>query len=235
MNVKILSLACVLCAALPAAALAQFGNLMKSATGSGDQLATQAVSKDDFLKLLQTTSGGVLTARIKLIDAQIDIMTALGLKTEALVKASEALRKSEGASSSPGDLLKAQKDAIKVTGDSVKEMNKSLEKSDKLSDESKVIFVQGTGKFVEAVILEKAQIETVMKLVDQGKTIMSSAGPMEKLKVAGLVKPASELAIMVPGDIKDGLALFVKITSFAERQNITLPNQKEAMDKLGGL
>ena len=210
---------------------AQFGGLGKI-TGAGN---AASANLDAFAKSADDTAGQVLAARIAFYDAQAKLMEALGLKTDAMVKASEALRAKEGASSKAGDKVTALKDSSKATEESKKQFDEALAKSDKLSDESKVKFAEGGGKFIEGVLLEKAQIETIMKLVEQGKSLAASAGMMDKLKVAGMVKPVTELSTLVPGDVKEGTSTLGKIMKFAKSQNITIPNTDKATSSLGEL
>ncbi len=211
---------------------AQFGGLGKIA-GAGNAAGTNL---DAFAKSADDAAGQVLAARIAFFGAQAKLMEALGLKTDAVVKASEALRAKEGASSKAGDKVTALKDSSKATEESKKQFDEALAKSDKLSDESKVKFAEGAGKFIEGVLLEKAQIETIMKLVDQGKSLAASAGVMDKLKVAGMIKPVTELSTLVPGDVKEGTSTLGKIMKFAKSQNITsIPNTDKATAGLGEL
>ena len=211
---------------------AQFGGLGKL-VGAGN---AAGASLDTFAKSADDAAGQVLAARIAFYDAQAKLMEALGLKTDAVVKASEALRAKEGASSKAGDKVSALKDSSKATEESKKQFDEALAKSDKLSDESKGKFAEGAGKFIEGVLLEKAQVETIMKLVNQGKSLAASAGVMDKLKVAGMIKPVTELAFMAAGDVKEGTSTLGKIMKFAKSQNITsIPNTDKATAGLGEL
>ena len=212
-------------------ARAQFGNF--NLPGTGGTSPAPAVSADDFSKLLETTTSNVLGARIQFLRSQADFATALGLKNESLIKAAEALSAVSGPSTSPGDKVKAIKDSEKKTADAQKSVKEGLAKSETLSDESKAKFLEGTGKFITAIMLEKEQIATIKKLVDQGKALTSSASPFGKIKAIGLVKPATELATMVPGDISEGMTVFGQITSFAAKHNIAMPSQAESMKTLG--
>jgi len=229
-----LALVTALSLLLPSNALAQFGALNKL-TGGGTK-ADAPISLDSFGQSSADAAGQVLAARLTFLDAQAKLMTALGLKTDAVVKASEALRAKEGAATSTGEKVAALKDSEKATAGANKEFDEALTKSDALSAESKVKFAEGTGKFIEGVLLEKAQIETITKLVSQGKAIASSASIMEKVKVANMVKPVTDLSLMVPGDVKEGTSTLGKIMKFAKSQNITnIPNSEKATSSLGEL
>ena len=203
----------------------------------GDKSDTsQEVSIDSFSESSAEAAEQVLTARIAFLDAQIKLNEALGLKTDGLVKASEALRAVEGAATKPGEKVAALKDSSKVTKGAKKEFDEALDKSGELSDESKAKFAEGAGRFIEGVMLEKNQIATISGLISQGKSLAASAGLSEKLKVAGMIKPVTALSLMVPGDVKEATSTLGKIMKFAKSQNITsIPNSDEATDSLGDL
>jgi hypothetical protein len=221
---------CSLALAISPFANAQFGGFSLGKTNA------VVVDKDAFTKSTADVTVKVLAARIKFLDAQAKLMEALGLKNDSVVKASEALRAKEGATSSTGDQVSALKDSTKVTADADKQVDASLAESNQLSDESKVKFAEGTGKFIEGVILEKEQIATIQKLVDQGKALSASASPFEKLKVIGLVRPVTTLAVIVPGDVAEGTTTLGKIMKFCKSQNITnIPNSDKATASLGDL
>lgn len=222
----------LLAASLLSNAQAQFGGLSKLIGGT-PAAGGETVNKADFTKLLETTTGNVMAARIEFLNAQADLASALGLKNDALIKASEGLRAVEGSSSSPGDKLKALKDSSVATEGAKKELNDAMAKSDQLSDDSKKKFGQGAVKFVHAIILEKAQIETIKQLVDQGKVLAGSSNPLDKVKAIGLVKPVTEMTIMVPGDVQEGFTTFGHITSFAQQQNIAVPSLADQNAALG--
>ncbi len=226
---KILVLSALTLVATLPVARAGFGDLLKQDSAP----AVAAPSVGDFSNLLDSTTGNVLAARIQFLDAQADLSSALGLSTDSIVKASEGLRAMEGTSSSSSEKLKAIKDSNKKTENAKKEFSEALAKSQTLSEESKAKFAKGTVKFLQGVILEKQQIVTITSLVAQGKALVSSAGIMGKVKAMGMVKPASEMAFLVPGDVKEGFTTLGQITSFANKQNITVPSQDEINKDLG--
>ena len=212
---------------------AQWGGLKLPGSGSTN---SAGISVDAFGKSTEDAAGKVLAARIAFLDAQAKLMEALGLKTDSVIKASEGLRAKEGAASKPGEKVAALKDSSKATEGANREFDEALAKSDRLSDESKAKFAEGAGKFIVGVLLEKAQVEAIATLVNQGKALAASAGMLEKLKVAGMVKPVTELSLMVPGDVKEGTSTLGKIMKFAKSQNITdIPNSDKATASLGDL
>ncbi len=223
-------------ALLASHAYASFGSLKipgKDSGGSGG--ASPAISAGDFEKQLSETTLNVLNARIEFTRAQQKLAEALGLKTDSFEKAAEALSATSGASTEPGKTVDAVKNSSKTTAAARKELDEALAKSTELSAEGKVKFVEGTAKFAKGVAAEAAQIAAIKQLVDQGKSLATSASPMEKMKIAGIIKPASELAALVPGDVKEGITTFGQITKFATTQKLELPSEANAMNSIGNM
>lgn len=229
-----LPLLCLILAVIIPSARAGFGDLVKMASPSAEGSAP-TLSAADFSSLLEQTTGNVLAARLVFLDAQADLSGALGLNTASMVEASAGLRALEGSTASTSEKIKALKASSKKTEDAKKSFSEALAKSDNLSDEAKERFSKGTVKFLEGVLLEKKQIETVVKLVQQGKALSASANMLEKAKLLLMVKPATELASMVPGDVKEGFTTFGQITAFAKKQNVTVPSQESMDSELGSI
>jgi len=210
-------------------AYAQLGGLLKkkSADSGG-----AAIDKDAFGKSADQAVENLLAARIAFLDAKAKMMDALGVKSESVTKASEALRAKEGSTS---DKVKKLETTSKTTADADKEFEAKMAESKELSAESKAKFAEGGGKFIEGVILEKDQIETIQKLAQQGQGLVQSAGPLEKAGVLSIVKPVTTMSTMVPGDVKEGSSTLSKIMKFAKSQNVEIPGADKVTDKLGGL
>ena len=215
-------------------AKAQLGGFGKKKSDAGGGGAT--VNLDAFGKSSQDAADNVLAARLAFLDSKMKMMDALGLKTEAVAKASESLRAKEGSSSKPGEKVEACKTSSKATAEADKAMEAALTESKELSAEAKAKFAEGSGKFIEGLLLEKEQIQTIQKLAEQGQSLVQSASPMEKPKVLGVVKPITDLATIVPGDVKEGTGTLGKILKFAKKQSITnIPGEDKVADKLGTL
>ena len=110
-----------------------------------------------------------------------------------------------------------------------------MAESKELSAESKAKFAEGGAKFIEGVLLEKDQIETIQKLVQQGQSLVQSAGPLEKVGVLSVVKPVTTMSTMMPGDVKEGSSTLSKILKFAKSQNVEIPGADKATKSLGEL
>lgn len=229
-----ISIACLSLSIALALASTSYGQF--NVPGFGKSSGAVTVDKGAFLKSTDEVTGNVLTARITFLESKAILMEALGLKNDSVVKASEALRAKEGPTSSSDDKVAALKDSSKTTADADKQFDAALSQSSELSAESKAKFAQGTGTFILGVILEKQQIETLQRLVEQGKALSASANPFDKLKAIGLVKPVMTLSTMVPGDVATGTSTLGKIMKFCKTQKITeVPNSDKATASLGEL
>lgn len=210
-------------------AFAGFGGLVGGKKKEADS-GGAAVDKDAFGKSADQAVGNVLAARQAFLDAKQIMADALGIKTEAYKKASEALRATESGTSDKR--INGVKD-IKIDPNVGKEVDTKMANSKELSAESKALFAKGTVKFIEGVTLEAAQIAVIQKLVEQGQGMVQSASPMEKAGVLKMVKPVTTMASIVPGDVKEGLSTVGTILKFCQSQNISIP--KDVTDKLTGL
>ena len=212
---------------------AQLGGLLGKKKSADTGAAT--IDKDTFAKSADQAAGNLLAARIAFLDAKAKMMEALGLKTDSIAKAREALEAKTGSATKAGDAVDALKDASKKTEGTDEAMNKAMESSQELSAESKAKFAEGGGKFIEGVLLEKAQIETIQKLVEQGQSLVQSAGPLQKAGVLSVVKPVTTMSTMVPGDVKEGTSTLSKIIKFAQSQKVEIPGADKATASLGSL
>ena len=214
-------------------ARAQFGGLGIGKKKS-DDAGGAPVDKKAFGKASDEVLGKVLTARIAFLESQVWMMDALGLKTDAVAKASEALQAVKG-SSEAEKKVDALKDSSKASTEANEKFEAAMAESKELSAESKAKFAKGGAKFIEGILLEKEQIETIQKLVEQGQSLVKSAGPLEKPGVMSLVKPVTTMSSMVPGDVKEGSSALSKILKFAKSQKVAIPGADKATKSLGEL
>ena len=210
-------------------AYAQLGGLLKKKNADS---GGATIDKDAFGKSADQAAENLLAARIAFLDAKAKMMDALGVKSDSVAKASEALRAKEGSTS---DKVKKLETTSKTTADADKEFEAKMAESKELSAESKAKFAEGGAKFIEGVLLEKEQIETIQKLVQQGQSLVQSAGPLEKAGVLSTVKPVTTMSTMVPGDVKEGSSTLGKIMKFAKSQNVEIPGADKATKSLGDL
>jgi len=213
---------------------AQFGGLLGGGKKSSADKGGAVISKEDFGKTSGEVTGKVLAARIAFLDSKAKMMEALGIKTDSMAKASEALQAVKG-NADAGKTVEALKDSSKVSEEANKEFEAKMAESKDLSAESKAKFAEGGAKFVDGVLLEHAQIGTIKKLADQGQALVKSSGLMEKMGVMALVKPVTTLVTMVPGDVREGAETLSKIMKFAKSQNVEILGADKVQAKLGAL
>jgi hypothetical protein len=213
----------------PGTSFGQLGGLVNRA------IQQPGITTSDFSQSLDATIEGLMEARLAFLDSQSKLMEALGLKTDAVVAMSASLRAREGASSNPGRDVAALKASSERSAATNEEIAAAMESSSGFSAEAREKFLEGSVLFVQGLLLEKQQLERVRALADQGKSLATAASPLEKIKVAGLVKPALELLQIVPGDLKEAYATFGKITAFGRRLSIDVPDADKAAASLGDL
>ncbi|MEI8063817.1 MAG: hypothetical protein WCH84_07120, partial [Verrucomicrobiota bacterium] len=163
------------------AQLGGFGKAKDNSGGGGGDVGGYSKKVDEAVQ-----KG--LTARKLYYSAQDKLAQALGIKTDAFTKASEALEAKKGASSSAVmDTMKSQN-----VSDGAKQISDSLNaESKELSAEAKKKFAEGGGEFIKGVLAESELVTQVTGLVNEGNSLAQSASPLEKVKVLGLVKPVA--------------------------------------------
>ena len=171
-------------------------------------------------------------ARLSLLEAQVKLAEALGIKTDAYVKASESARAGEGATSDKQ--ISAMKDSV-VSPDAKKEMEAALAESKILSEEAKKTFAEGGGVFCKGLLEESVVGLQVANLVQQGSKMRIPANPLDAIKIPHLIQSVASLSSIVLGDLKEDCATGAAMHKFSQKQNIEIPGENEVKDKIGGL
>ena len=162
-------------------------------------------------------------ARIAIISAQLRMLDALGLKTEAAVRLSESKRILEGASSDSGAQVKALNDSVKASKAAGEEIRDAMKESGQLSAEKKRAWLEARLMWVNGIILEKQQVETIGALAKQVK-----GNPL-------LAIPILQLSRLTLGDIKEFNNFRKVAKEFRKKQEIDLPEEDNADEMLGEL
>ncbi len=162
-------------------------------------------------------------ARIAIISAQLKMLDALGLKTEAAVRLSESKRILEGASSDPGAQVKALNDSVKASKAAGEEIRQAMEESSQLTAEKKRAWLEARLMWVQGIILEKQQIDTIRVLVKQVKS-----NPL-------LAIPILQLSRLTLGDLREFNNFRKVAKEFRKKQEIDLPEEDNADEMLGEL
>ena len=182
--------------------------------------------KEDLSQQTDETVKQISAARITFINAQEKILDAIGLKAEYAEKLAEARALSEG-NTSVSNLTKAQK----ISEEANAAITKKLEEGVELGPESRKLFVEGVVLFAGGVMKEKSQIDVTSRLVELSKQVAEQAPPHQKPAAIVQGKTATELAAMVPGDVKQGTSTLKTMSVYCEKQQIELP--KDATSLLG--
>lgn len=247
MNINIKLILLILTLSITSLCNAQFGNFNVPKvpglnTSTQENSSTQkggsgeTMSASDFGHAVTQATHNSIAARLTFLDAQAKLMQALGLKTDAVVKASEALRATEGASSDAGEQVNALKDSINVSSDADKQVARAMNESQNLSEDSRRLFSQGAAKFVQGVILERNQIIGIKKLGDEGKAVVSNSDILTKAKALKYLKPTLTLIEILPSNVVEGISTLGKLMSFAKSQNISdIPDADKATASVGEL
>ena len=220
---------CVLLVVAPDANAQLFGK-KKSGSGIGNALKNKLsnpLKKPDANKGPKLDVGKSLNqlagARIAIISAQLKMLDALGLKTEAAVRLSESKRILEGASSDPGAQVKALNDSVKASKAAGEEIRDAMKESGQLSAEKKRAWLEARLMWVKGIILEKQQVETISALAKQVK-----GNPL-------LAIPIFQLSRLTLGDIKEFNNFRKVAKEFRKKQEIDLPEEDNADEMLGEL
>ena len=220
---------CVLLVVAPDANAQLFGK-KKSGSGIGNALKNKLsnpLKKPDANKGPKLDVGKSLNqlagARIAIISAQLKMLDALGLKTEAAVRLSESKRILEGASSDSGAQVKALNDSVKASKAAGEEIRDAMKESGQLSAEKKRAWLEARLMWVKGIILEKQQVETISALAKQVK-----GNPL-------LAIPILQLSKLTWGDIKEFNNFRKVAKEFRKKQEIDLPEEDNADEMLGEL
>ena len=193
-----------------------FGGMLGGMLG-GD--ASGTLGNVDLGQSLNQLAG----ARIAIISAQLKMLEALGLKTEAAVRLSESKRILEGASSDSGAQVKALNDSVKASKAAGEEIRDAMKESGQLSAEKKRAWLEARLMWVKGIILEKQQVETISALAKQLRS-----NPL-------LAIPILQLSRLTLGDLKEFNNFRKVAKEFRKKQEIVLPEEDNADEMLGEL
>ena len=225
----ILLAGCVLLVVAPDANAQLFGK-KKSGSGIGNALKNKLsnpLKKPDANKGPKLDLGQSLKplagARIAIITAQLKMLDALGLKTEAAVRLSESKRILEGASSDSGAQVKALNESVKASKAAGEEIRDAMKESGQLTAEKKRAWAEARIMWGKGVILEVQQVKTIISLAEQFK-----GNPL-------LAIPILQLSKLTWGDIKEFNNFRKVAKEFRKKQEIDLPEEDNADEMLGEL
>jgi len=193
-------------AALAGATYAGFGDLAKGATAPG---GGATVDVKGLGVKFDTSVLAIGMARKQLLEAQIDLAAALGIK-EQVDKALAATDVMKNGVVDPAKDVKAVEKQVNVSKEIAALEKTAVEKNQPLTEEGKKLFNSAMEKFGLGMTAEGAQIATLVVVVKEIKDSAAKvkSDPMQGAKVAAMVPPATQLLSLVPGDVKEMAATY---------------------------
>ncbi len=181
---------------------AGFGDFAKSATapsGGGASVDVKGLSAK-----FDTSVLAIGMARKQLLEAQIDLGAALGIKEQVDKALAAAAVINDGGivQAKTVDAVEKQVNASKDVSALVKT---AAEKNQPLTEEGKKLYNSAMEKFGLGLVAEGAQIATLVVITKEIKDSAQKVktDPMQGAKVAAMVPPAVKLLSLVPGDVKE--------------------------------
>ena len=204
---------------------AKFGvKIPKAPAGGGGDISGL---KADLEKMTSSAVKEVAIARALFKESYAELQDALGLKDEANEKRAEAKELRSG-NVSVSELRKQV-----VISDEDKALVK--QKMDEVADptpEQRAHFWAGVGFLTDGLAAETAQIHVAVKLGELAKEIAEKASGLDKAAAVAVAKPALDLALMIPGDVKQATATLAELTKYAAARNMKAPSEKKADDAI---
>lgn len=182
---------------------AQFGGL-KSMLPGGDGAAESgpAVNIGALNEQLDKSVLEVGLARQQLIEAQLKLLEALDLKTEAdeILSASDIALEGGVSAKSVDDVEKSTQVSAKLQEAAAAKMAETVQ----LTEDQKVLFTEGKVKFGAGLLAEAAQIAGIVALAGQVAEDVEKvkSNPLNAPKALALAASTAKLASLVPGDVK---------------------------------
>ncbi len=200
------------------AAFAQFGGLKGMVDGAKKTVDDGASTGD-----LSASKGSAVNAYLASTQALIlsleKAAEAFGVKTEVLEKLAVVKSLKEG-NINDKDLEKARKSSEEAQAIIKQKMSETTVPS----VESKALMAESMIHLVDAIQKETELIGEVQSLSSQAQAAVSSASPMEMLKVKDIASTALTLVKAVPMDLKLFKDILSAYLMYAKANNIATPS-----------
>ena len=180
--------------------------------------------------LEETTKNTLKTcfdARALFKESYAELALALGLKDLSNQLRSEAKELKAGNLSTSD--LKKEKFISEETNNLIQ---KKLDSIEELTPEQKTHFWEAVNLLGQGVAMEAAQVQTAIKLGEMAEEITEKASGLEKAGAVAVAKPALDLAMLVPGDLKSATETLNKLKKYATAKNMKIPSAKDADDAI---
>jgi hypothetical protein len=184
-------------------AQAQLGALRDRVPGGGGDAPSPAVDLDVLSADLDKSILEVGIARKILIESQLLLAEALGIKEEADQIASAAGVLGEGGVVAPTN-AEGVENSIQASGRLNDRIRAAAEQAGVLDDQSRVKYAEGQKRFVDGLVAEAAQIAVLTRLVSEfdGARGQVSRNPVRLRQLTALSVPTIKLASLIPGDVR---------------------------------
>lgn len=187
--------------------------------GGGDISGLKADLEKKTADVVKECAG----ARALYKESYAELCEALGLKEEAIKFRSEADALKSG-NTSVSDLKKQ-----KVISEGTKKaIDEKMDAVGEVTPEQQKHFWASIGLLTEGLSAETAQVEVAAKLGEMAKEITEKASGLDKAAAVAVAEPALDLAMLVPGDVKEVTSVLTKFTKYATTKNIKKPSKKDA-------
>ncbi len=188
---------------------AQFGGLLNRNDEQGSPIpASDMISKSLGIGNLSAEYDKTILeigiARQLLLQAQITLAEALGVKEQADEIASAAGVLAEGGVVQPKDVNEIEK-SINVSRDLSDLLETAAESAGELDDEAKEKFAEGKMLFGQGLLAEAAQIAVLVRLTREfdGARGQIRRNPLRLRELIALSVPTVKLASLIPGDVRE--------------------------------
>lgn len=199
---------------------AKFGvKIPKAPAGGGDISGLKADLEKISADVVKECAG----ARALYKESYAELCEALGLKEEAIKLRSEADALKSG-NTSVSDLKKQKV----ISEETVKTIDEKMEAVGEVTPEQRKHFWASISLLTDGLATETAQITVAVKLGEMAKEITEKASGLDKAAAVAVAKPALDLALLVPGDVKEATSVLAKLTNYAAARNMKKPSEKDA-------
>lgn len=200
------------------AAFAQFGSL-KSIAGAVAKPAAGGVSTADLTSSRGTAVSTYLAASEALAMSLEKAGEAFGVKKEVLEKLAVVKSLKEGNINS-ADLEKARQSSAEAQAIIKEKMTATTAPS----VEAKALMAESMIHLADGIQKETGLVPAVASLSSQAQAAVSSASPMEMLKVKDIAGTAVTLVAAIPKDLKLSKDILGMYMTYAKANNISTPS-----------
>ena len=204
---------------------AKFGiKVPKASSGGGGDISGL---KADIEKMTGESLKQCSAARALFKESYAELSDALGLKEEAIKLRAEAKELTQGNASASE--LKKQ---VVISPETEALVQQKMDEVAEPTPEQRAHFWSAVGLLTEGLAVETAQIHVAIQLGEMAKEITEKASGLDKAGAIAVAKPALDLALMVPGDVKQATATLAKLTNYAAARGMKAPSAEKADDAI---